>query len=292
MVDGLGRLRHVSAAEDPELFWAVRGGGGDFGIITRIELRLYPAAQVYGGRLLWPADRMREVLHAFRAVTAAAPPELSVWFHAYQFPALLEVPEPLRGNPFSSVAVAHIGSAEEAEAALAPLRAVPGVVLDLMREVPIGCLGDITSEPTEPMPGVETSRLLERLDDQLIEELVATVGPGSGSPLPIVQLRHLGGAFRDRTPSGGCFGPVLEEYLLWALGVPVNDALTEAVTTRFSLLEQVTERCASGRTLLAFLGARPTTAWWSHHTRAQLVAAKKRSDPKGVIRSNRPVCSA
>ena len=69
LVDGLGRLRRLSATEEPELFWAVRGGGGSFGIITRIEVALHPAPHLYGGRLLWPLDRMAEVLDAFRMVT-------------------------------------------------------------------------------------------------------------------------------------------------------------------------------------------------------------------------------
>ena len=62
----MGRLRRVSATEDPELFWALRGSGGDFGIITRLELALHPAPAVYGGRLLWPVEQMGEVLRAFR----------------------------------------------------------------------------------------------------------------------------------------------------------------------------------------------------------------------------------
>ena len=66
LVDGLGRLRRLSATEEPELFWAVRGGGGSFGIITRIEVALHPAPHLYGGRLLWPLDRMAEVLDVFR----------------------------------------------------------------------------------------------------------------------------------------------------------------------------------------------------------------------------------
>ena len=69
LVDGLGRCRRLSATEDPELFWAVRGGGGDFGIITRLEVALHPCPEVYGGRFLWPLQQMGEVLRTFKEAT-------------------------------------------------------------------------------------------------------------------------------------------------------------------------------------------------------------------------------
>jgi len=140
IVDGLGRLRRVSATEDPELFWALRGGGGDFGIITRMEVALHPAPEVYGGRLLWPVEQMGEGLRTFKAVTDQATEELTLWFHTYNFPPFPEVPEPIRGKSFASVAVAFLGSAEDAEAQLAPFRAVPGLVMDLLGTVPISAM--------------------------------------------------------------------------------------------------------------------------------------------------------
>ena len=129
LVDGLGRLRRVSAGEEPELFWALRGGGGDFGIITRMEVALHPAPQVYGGRLLWPVEQMGEVLRTFRAVTESAPEELTTWYHTYRFPPFPEVPEPIRGKSFASIAVAYLGGREDAEALLAPFREVPGLAM-------------------------------------------------------------------------------------------------------------------------------------------------------------------
>ena len=135
LVDAYGRLRRVSPTEDPDLFWAVRGGGGDFGIITALELRLMPGSQLYGGRLLWPVEQMPEVLRAFRTVTATAPDELTLWYHTYQFPPAPEVPEPLRGQAFASVAVGYLGNAETAEELLTPFRAIPGIVMDLLGPV-------------------------------------------------------------------------------------------------------------------------------------------------------------
>ena len=182
----------VAAAGSPtEVLARVRGGGGSFGIITRIEVALHPAPHLYGGRLLWPLDRMAEVLDVFRTVTRDAPAELTLWFHTYQFPPSPELPEPIRGKSFVSVAAAYLGTGADAERLLAPFRGVGDLVMDLMGEVPMGALGSIADEPTEPMPGMQASHLVTEIDDRTAAALVAAVGPGSGSPLTIFQIRHL-----------------------------------------------------------------------------------------------------
>ena len=291
VVDGLGRVRRVDET-DPELFWALRGSGGDFGIITRLELRLHPAPQVYGGRLLWPVEQMGRVLRVFRDVTANAPEELTIWYHTYQFPPFPEVPEPIRGKAFASIAVAHLGGAEEAEALIAPFREIPGLVMDLMGEVPLGAMGSIADEPTDPTPGLEMSRQVERIDDELIDRLEEAVGAGSGSPLAVFQIRHLGGAFRRVVPGQSSFGPVTEEYVMFALVIPGAPGSDLAAAGIFARLDGIVAPYGSGRTLLSFLSHESTARWWTPETRARLVAAKQVTDPLGVIRSNRPVARA
>jgi FAD/FMN-containing dehydrogenase len=290
LVDGLGRCRRLSATEDPELFWAVRGGGGDFGVITRLEVALHPCAEVYGGRLLWPIEQMDAVLRTFREATESAPEQLTTWFHVYRFPPLPEIPEPIRGKAFAGVAVAFIGSRAEAEPHLAAYRAIPGMAMDLVGEVPLSALGAIADEPTDPIPGMQRSHLLDALDDDAIAALVATVGPDSGSPLTIVQIRHLGGAFAADREGRGSHGKVTEPYSVFALGVPAVRELVAPIELFFGRLSAAVAHVASGRTLLNFLeyDEDPGT-WWSSETRERLAAAKQVSDPLGTIRSNRPV---
>ncbi len=290
LVDGLGRLRRVSTGEDPDLFWAIRGGGGDFGIVTRMEVALHPAPELYGGRLLWPIERMGEVLRTFAEVTAWAPEELTIWFHTYQFPPFPEVPEPLRGQAFASIAVTFLGSGEDAEKLLAPFRAIPGLAMDLMGQVPLSQLGSVADEPTDPMPGIHRSHLLTHLDDAAIAALVATVGPGSGSPLPVVQIRHLGGAFAREVPGAGAHGPVSEPYSLFALAVPMGPEVLEVIERSFNGVSAAVAHLDSGRTLLNFQESGDDPGrWWSPATRQRLGAVKRASDPLDTIRSNRPV---
>jgi hypothetical protein len=290
MVDGLGRARRVSATEDPDLFWAIRGGGGDFGIITRMQVRLHPAPNVYGGRLMWPIERAAEVLRAFRAVTETAPPELTTWVHIWQFPPLPFVPEPLRGKSFTGVAVAFLGSREDAERLLAPLRAVPGVAMDLMGDVPISAVGEIAAEPTDPMPSIEQTTLLTHIDDELIDGLVSTLGAGSGSPLVVAQIRHLGAGFAVSEPGQGAIGHVPEPYHFFSVGVPATPDLAAAITGRMARVDEVVAPYTNGRALVNFIGHHgDSNRSWSPEVRARLAEVKQAHDPLDTIRSNRPV---
>jgi uncharacterized protein YbjT (DUF2867 family) len=285
-----GHLRRVTAASDPDLFWAIRGGGGDFGIVTAMEFDLHPAPHVYGGRLLWPAAMARPVLQAFSTVTAGAPDELTLWAQLLRFPPLSEVPEPLRGGSFTTVDLTFLGSAEDAEALLAPLRAVPGLLLDTLATVEVGDLGGISAEPVEPMPVLEQSELLTGLSSEAIDALLGAVTVGGEFVLDVVQVRHLGGAFTRGKDSDGPAGALVEPYQLAGLAVPVNPEVGEAIHGVFAAINEAMASWRSGRTAFNFLGASadPSRAV-SAASLSRLRAVKRDVDPAGVFRSNRPI---
>lgn len=193
--------------------------------MVSLEIALHPAPAIFGGRLLWPIEQMPAVLRAFREVTTSAQEELTVWYHTYQFPPTPEVPEPIRGRAFASVAVTYLGDPVQGEALLSPFRAVPGLVIDLMGPVPIGQLGMIAAEPVDPMPSLEHSMFLADLSDETLDALAQVGGAGSGSPLAILQVRHLGGAFARSRPGDGAAAAVTEPSLLFAMGVPAMPEL-------------------------------------------------------------------
>jgi hypothetical protein len=290
VVDAGGELRRVTAESDPDLFWALRGGGGDFGIVTAMEIRLHPAAHVYGGRLLWPIAMARPVLRAFRDISKSAPDELTMWAHLLQFPPIPEVPEPLRGGSFVSVDLAFLGSAADAEQLLMRLRTIPAQWLDTLDTVPLAALGSIAAEPVDPMPASEMSGLLRDLDDAAIEALLAAVGADSGSPLLVVQVRHLGGALRRASEMDGPSGAVVEPYQLFALGLPMSPELSAGIELAFAALTHAMAGHFTGRTCFTFLGSDddPTRAL-SPQARRRLQQVKRDVDPRGVVRSNRPV---
>jgi hypothetical protein len=289
VVDALGQLRRVTAEEDPDLFWALRGGGGDFAVVVAVELSLFPAAHVYGGRLLWPVQAAGPVLRAFRDAAASAPEELTLWSQLLQFPPLPQVPLFLRGGAFISVDLTFLGAAEDAEPYLADLRAIPGRVLDTLGTVALAELGDVAPEPLEPMTHQVLSGFLADLDADTIEAFVRTAGADSGSTLTAVQLRHLGGAFARAEDGDGPVGAIAEPYHLFCLGVPQTPAMRNAMAVTLDAVAAGLGEHLTGRTHFDFLGdADPSTAF-GPSALARLRHSKLEMDPHGVFRSNRPV---
>jgi hypothetical protein len=290
LVDGMGRAREVTRASDPELFWALRGGGGDFGVVTSMRIRLFPAREIYGGRLMWPVERLSAVLTAFREITADAPETLTLWLHRLQFPPLPEVPEALRGNAFVMVALTHLGTGAEAEPLLAPFRLIPGQLLGPLGPVALADLGQVADDPNEPMPSMQHSFVLDDLGEDVIDGIVEQVGADSGSPLMLLKVMHLGGAFSRPSELAGAGGEITEPYLLFALGVPPGLDAAVAITSAFSRLEVRLREHTSGRTVPNFMGAgNDLDQVWPAGVREKLAEIKRRVDPVHTIRSNRPV---
>ena len=289
VVDATGHHRRVTATSDPDLFWAMCGGGGDFGVVTAIELRLTPAGPVLGGRLMWPIEMAWPVMRAYRRATRTAPEELTLWTHLFRFPPMPEVPEPMRGKAFVSVDLAHIGSQVELDAVLAPLREIPALVMDTVGTVPLGSLGDIAAEPVDPMPTMETSGLMADFDEATLDRLLEVAGAGADVPLAVVQIRHLGGALGRQTEAGGPQGGIAEQYQLFALGVPAVPELVPSIEQSLAAVTGAVSPQLTGRTFFNFRSSDPDASSCFSATAAQrLRRVKTAVDPTGLFRSNRP----
>ncbi|WP_182904424.1 FAD-binding oxidoreductase [Microbispora sp. H13382] len=290
VVDASGEQTTVTAGSDPELFWALRGGGGDFAVVTAMEFDLHPAPVLYGGRILWPAERAAEVLAAFRATTAVAPEELTVWFHLLQFPPLPELPEPLRGLSAVTIDVTYLGDPDEARALLHRFDRIPEPVFDTRGRMPVANLADICAEPTDPTPALLRSELITGLGDADAAAMLAAAGPGTIAPLAYVQIRHLGGALAQVDEKGGACGHIAEPYLLSTLGVLVAPGMEEAIRRRQSAVADAVAGVSTGRKPLTFLGhGEPAASAFPAEVLARLREVKRRRDPHGVILGNYPV---
>jgi FAD/FMN-containing dehydrogenase len=275
VLDADGVPARVTAGSDPELFWGLRGGGGDYALVTALELELFPAAELYGGQIMWPVERAAEVLGAYRRVVAAAPEELTVWFTLLNLPPVPELPPFLSGRSVVSVQATCLGAVAEGQALLRPLSSIGGALVDALRPVPASELDAVAAEPAEPMPSALYSLLLRELDDE------AFLRTAVGSPWASLQIRHLGGALR-RDPAAGAVGSVDEEFLVSAIGVP-------ALPPHQVALAEAMEPYAGPRKLFNFLDGEPASTAFSPETVGRLRALKAARDPYGVFRSNRPI---
>jgi FAD/FMN-containing dehydrogenase len=290
VVDADGELQHVTRSSDPDLFWALRGGGGDFAVVVRIEVALFEAPQMYGGQLLWPVEHAAAVLRAFRDLSLVAPRELSLWAHVMHFPPIPDVPEPLRGQSFVTVASTYIGDAQMAEILLWSLREAAPVAIDMMRPITPGQLASVAAEPTEPMPAMEHSLLLTGFDDAAIDALVAVVGDPPRCPLMMTQVRGLGGAFAESSATGGAVRPVAEPFQLFTMGVPAVPELAAAIPHGFAAVDAALAHVTAEHRMPNFTAAEPSDeAGYDADRLARLREIKRQRDPRGVIRSNKPV---
>ena len=273
VVDAGGRQRRITAENDPDLFWALRGGGGDFAIVTGLELALHHAPRLYGGRMLWAAGHAPEVMDAYREITADAPDELTVWLELLHFPG---------ADPMVAIDATHLGDAEEARRLMAPLDRLPRPLSDSRRIMEVSELGGITAEPTEPGPGLSRGELVTDLDDTAAKALLAE----PITPLLSVQLRHLGGAFTR--PSDTPHGPLTEPYALYLFGVPADPATARAIADRQRGLAEALP--VSGRKPLTFLNPGESAAdAFGSAALGRLRRIKQHRDPRNVFRGNFPV---
>jgi FAD/FMN-containing dehydrogenase len=195
-----GELRHVDARSEPDLFWALRGGKGNFGVVTALEFDLFPVPRLYGGGIYFPGERTADVLRAWVDWHPSTPETMVTSIAVMRMPWLLEVPEPLRGKFLVSVRIAYNGTTADGERMVAPLRAVAPAVLDTVRDMPYIDVASIHDEPTDPLPYYERGIMLREFPAQAQEKLIDLVGPNAETTLVIAELRALGGAW-DREPA-------------------------------------------------------------------------------------------
>ena len=289
IVDADGRIRRIDADNDPDLFWAIRGGGGAFAIVTALVIRLFPIAEVYAGTLFFPLERAEEVLAAYFEWAETMPDVVSSCGRIMRFPPFPDVPEPLRGKAFALVEVAYAGGVAAGRALTAPLREL-GPVLDTTGMIPARELSKLHMDPPGPVPGSGDGLLVAGIDAEAVRAVVDAAGAESGSSLLSVEFRQLGGALDRTMPWDGAATFAGSSFGVFAVGIAATPDMA-AKTERD--VERVVEALApwdSGRDYMNFRESRSTgERLFSAERFARLRAIKRRVDPTDLIRSNHPV---
>jgi FAD/FMN-containing dehydrogenase len=278
-----GTPRTVTPDTEPDLFWALLGCRGSFGVVTALVTEALPLTSVVGGGLWFTGDAIAPAVHRWVEWTAGLPETMNSSVLIMRLPDVPAIPETVRGRRIAHVRIAHVGRPAEAAALLAPLRAV-GPVRDTVTELPVGALGSIHDEPSGPVAFESRNSLLGPLD----RAGAAALLEHAGSDAFLVEVRHLGGALA-RADGRAVVGRRDGEFVLYtgsALATPVDREPAAAAQAR---LHEALGPWGIGAVTPAFLagphvGRADLRSAYRPGDRARLRDVKRRWDPADMFR--------
>ena len=291
-----GELIKVSAHENADLFWGLKGGGGNFGIVASLEFVLYPITHVYGGDLFYPAQRAAEVLELYGRWSAGLPDEVTSGVAFMNLPPFEEIPEPLRGNSLIAVRACYTGEdlEEKGEELLRPWREFGEPVMDTFGVMPYAAMDAISMDPVNPMGAYGHVEMLRDLSPETCETLVKLAGADSNSPLAMLELRQLGGALSRPPADLNPMGRSDSRFIMYGLGATPTPEVAQAVQAYLAYVAEAVSLHVSGATYVNFMdldgaSAERVRAAYSPDDWQRLVTLKDRYDPTNLFRFNRNI---
>lgn len=211
-----GQFVRASAEDNPDLFWGLRGGGGNFGVVVAMKIRLYPVSTVYGGNLFYSVDDAEAVFKRYRQWVVDAPEELTSAVVLMNYPPIPEMPDILRGKSYVMIR-GCCTDVEMGEQLLTYWREWKQPIIDDFKVMPFTAVASISSDPVDPLPGRSTGAWLREINDDVIDTLTTNV-PGH-TPVVFAEIRHAGGAIRNVDPAAAAFGNRDANFSLQMIGV-------------------------------------------------------------------------
>ncbi|MCP9486302.1 MAG: FAD-binding oxidoreductase [Gaiellaceae bacterium MAG52_C11] len=289
-----GEIRVANREQHADLFWAVRGGGGNFGVVTRFTFRLHEVGPiVYGGLIAWPFERVDEILRAYRTITTESPAELTVWMVLLHAPPLPFVPEEWHGRKICAMVVCYSGDPDKMDEALAPIRALGAPVVEVLQEWPYTQQQSFLDE-SEPKGAhyYWKTEYVSELSDGLLAA-VRDVFAECQIPEAQVGFLQLGGVLNQHAEDDGAVGNRDARYALgvngmWEADEPNADAFRQWVRDGWARVRPF----STGRTYINFQTAdegeeRVRATYGANWDR--LVRIKKTYDPDNLFRANRNI---
>jgi FAD/FMN-containing dehydrogenase len=293
LVTADGDFHRVDASHDPELFWALRGGGGGFGVVTAVEIDLFPASAVVTGAAYWPAVHAAQLMSIWQNWTEHAPWEVTTSVRVMNLPEHPQVPPELSGRTLFCVdgAVLVTGDPDAAQAhaadLLGPLRAVAPPLADSWELTTTAAVLQAHMDPDEPVSIVGDHMLLGEIGDEGAAAFLRLTGEGSGSPLIVAGLRQLGGAYAVPQPGKGALDHLDARYSYAASGALFPPMTEDVLSDYLAKVRTALSPWDTGRTVPSFVEhfAQP-----QGHLRPDQVAAadavRSRIDPHGLFRGD------
>jgi len=259
-------------------------------VVTAVVTELLPVTEAYAGSLWYPIERADEVLHAWRELVQAGPPdELSVIARMMSFPPVPDVPEAVRGKSFALIHVYHVGDRADADRLLEPLRAL-GPINDTVQTIPMPSLSGVAMDPPQPVPVAGDGLMLRDLPAEALDALLEVAGPGAGPQLAIVELRHLEGELARGRPQDGAVTAIPARHALYAGGFAPTPDIRADSKSQIEAIQQALAPWATRYLNPNFAETKHALeTLWTEQAYQRLRRIKATVDPDDVIRSDHPV---
>ena len=289
IVIGDGTIVRTDAEHDPELLWALRGGGGSFGVVTALEFSLFDIATAYAGMMIFDIGRAEEVLRCWAPWAAAAPDEVTTSFRILHLPPLPELPPFLRGRSVVVIDGAVLASDDAADRLLAELRALRPE-MDTFLRVPAATLSRLHMDPEGSAAAVGGSTMLTGLPDAGIEAFLAASADRTTTSLMVAELRQLGGALARPAVGGGAVSHLDGQFLAFGTGMVFSPEMAQQVGADVAALTGALAPWTGGRSYLNFTeNAVDPHRGYDEPTWRQLAGIRSAVDPNGTFAANHPV---
>ena len=278
-----GACVRADADHETDLFWAVRGGGANLGVVVAIELDLLPYADVFAGMLLWDRERAPEVVPAWVRWTRDVPESVTTSMRVMSFPPLPELPPFLSGRDLVVIDGAVLEDDDRAAELLAPLRALAPEI-DTFGRMPATGLLDVHMDPPEPVPAVSDHSVLGELTDEAVDAFLAQVGPGTATGLLFAELRHLGGALGRPAPHGGALSHLPGTYGMYCIAIaPFPEAAAAGAAAAAGVVRAMAPWSQPSRIPTFTDSAEDTGSMFDGEAWARLARIREAFDPARVL---------
>jgi FAD/FMN-containing dehydrogenase len=282
-----GTAHVVDSQHEPELCWALRGGKGNAGIVTSLVCNLIRLPRLYGGGIFYPGEHLPDVLAGYAQWVATVPDQMCSALQALRLPPFPELPEPLRGRFVAHLCVAYPGDAGEGERLVAPMRAVAPAIIDHLGDMPYTDIDQVHQDPQQPLPAHEACLLLRELPADAVAALLGQIGPGSGSPLLLAELRHMGGALARPAAVEDAISARDARFMLETVGILAGPHAAEVPAAQAAMAGAMAP-WATGRTMVNLHGTPGDEAdrarAWTPANYQRLRRVKAHYDPANLLR--------
>jgi FAD/FMN-containing dehydrogenase len=287
VVTGAGELVTASPEENPDLFWALRGGKGGLGVVVDATVRLVELSKVYGGTLFYDVSDAATVLEGWLDWSEELDPLVTTSASIMRFPDVEQLPPPLRGRHLAAIRLAAPVDAAAGERIAAPVRALAPVVADALGPLAPADVARISNDPTDPMPGWGRGFMLSGAGGDFVRALLGQVGQGTEAPFVGIEVRKMAGAIARDVPGGSPVGGRENPFAVNVVGVPDPTLFDTVLPGAYAQLRGALAEWIAPTTTINWL-SEPNDpvqfrSAWSPEAFERLAQVRRRYDPDGIL---------